>query len=323
MEPLPEVTTKQLLRRVLKEPLVHFLLVGFILFVVFDSLSENAAEAPKRIVVDDDALVAFLQSRSRVFAPESFKARLDSLPAGELERLIDDFVRQEALYREAKALGLHEKDFGVRQRMISQLEFINQGVVSSAIELSDDDLEDYLERNEQRYFEPATITFTHVFLSSERHGDETAQKRAQATLKELNGAPSGNPVPFHVAPAHGDRFLFHQNYVNQDASEVKSHFGNEMQQQLFALQPDDKTWRGPFRSPYGYHLVLVTKQTDLYLPSFEELRRRLEMDAYRARLDEELRQIENSVIRGYSAEIDDALTERLEKEGLEAADEPE
>ena len=89
------------------------------------------------------------------------------------------------------------------------------------------------------------------------------------------------------------------------------------------LQPDDKTWRGPFRSPYGYHLVLVTKQTDVYLPSFEELRRRLEMDAYQARLDEELRQIENSVIRGYSVEIDDALTDRLEKGGLEAADKPE
>ncbi len=312
-----------LLRRILKEPLVHFLLVGFLLFVVFRSLNENAAEAPKRIVVNDDSLVSLLQLRSKVFAPESFEARLDSLPAGELKRLIDDFVRQEALYREAKALGLDEKDFGVRQRMISQLEFINQGVVSSAIELADDDLKDYLERNKQRYYEPPKITFTHVFLGTERRSDEDARQRAQATLNELNGASSGNPVPFHLAPAHGDRFLYGQNYVNQEASEIKSHFGNEMQRQLFALQSDDKTWRGPFRSPYGYHLVLVTKQTNRYLPSFEELRRRLAVDAYREKLDEELRRIESSVVKSYSVELDDALKERLEKEGLEAADKPE
>ena len=306
---------------------MHFLLVGSLLFVVFDSLNENAAEAPKRIVVDDAALLTFLQLRSKAFLPEQFEARLVGLPAGELKRLIDDFVRQEALYREAKALGLDEKDFGVRQRMISQLEFINQGVVSSAIELADDDLEDHLERNKQRYYEPPKITFTHVYFGTERHGDEGARQRSQATLKELNGASSGKPVPFHVAPAHGDRFLYRQNYVNQEASEIKSHFGGEMQRQLFALQPDDKTWRGPFRSSYGYHLVLVTKQTDRYLPSIEELRQRLTVDVYQKKLDEELRRIESSVVESYSVELDDALKERLEadpftEEDLEAADKP-
>ncbi len=306
---------------------MHFLLVGSLLFVVFDSLNENAAEAPKRIVVDDAALLTFLQLRAKAFLPEQFEARLDGLPAGELKRLIDDFVRQEALYREAKALGLDEKDFGVRQRMISQLEFINQGVVSSAIELADDDLEDHLERNKQRYYEPPKITLTHVYFGAERHGDEGARQRAQATLKELNGASSGKPVPFHVAPAHGDRFLYRQNYVNLEASEIKSHFGGEMQQQLFALQPDDKTWRGPFRSSYGYHLVLVTKQTDRYLPSIEELRQRLTVDVYQKKLDEELRRIESSVVESYSVELDDALKERLEadpftEEDLEAADKP-
>ena len=206
--------------------------------------------------------------------------------------------------------------------MISQLEFINQGIVSTAIELADDDLEVYLESNKQRYYEPRTITFTHVFHNAERNGDAAAQQRARATLQELNGASSGNRVPFHEAPAHGDRFLYHQNYVNQEASEIKSHFGSETQQQLFALQPDDKTWRGPFRSPYGYHLVLVTKQTDRYLPSFEELRQRVEMDAYQASFDRELRQIERSVVESYSVELDDALIERL-KGGVEDAEEPE
>jgi len=317
------VTTRQLIRRVVTEPLVHFLLVGSLLFAMFGSSGGESREASKRIVVDDDALVAFLQLRSRTFAPESFEERLDSLPASELGRLIDDFVREEALYREAKALKLDEKDYGARQRIIRQLGFINQGVVSSSIELSEDDLRSYLDRNKQRYHEPPTITFTHVFLGAERSGDSAALQRAKHKLEELNGASNGEPVPFHAATAHGDRFLYRQNYVRQEAGEIKSHFGIEMQQQLFSLQPDDRSWRGPFRSSYGYHLVLLTKQTERHLPGFEELRRRLEADAYRERLDEELRRIEISVVKSYSVELDEVLKGRLEKRSLEATDDPE
>ena len=226
--------------------------------------------------------------------------------------MIDEFVRDEALYREAKALGLDEKDFGVRQRVIRQLEFINQGVVSSAIELTEDDLRKYLEENQEKYREPPTITFTHVFLSTDRPGEETAEQRARTTLQELNGESNGVSVPFHEAPAHGDRFLYSRNYVNKNAGEIKSHFGHEMQERLFALEPNDKAWRGPFQSLYGYHLVLVTKKTESFVPSFQELRDRLQTDAFQKRLDAELSVIERSVIDGYLVSVDHDLKERLD-----------
>ena len=273
-------------------------------------------------MVKDDSLLAFLQFRSKTIAQGSFEARLNSLSAEDLERLIGDFVREEALYREARALGLDKKDFGVRQRMIRQLEFINQGVVSSAIELTDNDLQNYFKRNQERYYEPSTITFTHVFLSTDRHGDEGAEKMAQATLEELNGALSGT-LPIHEAPARGDRFLYRQSYVNREAAEIKSHFGSEMRKQLFALEPDDMIWRGPIRSRYGYHLVLVTKKRERYLPGFQELRKRLEIDAFQARLEEGLQRIESSVVESYFVVVDDELKERLEKGRLEATEKPE
>ncbi len=92
---------KQLLRRALKEPLVHFLLVGFLLFVVFNSFgTDGAAEASKRIVVNGDSLVAFLQLRSKTFAPESFEARFDSLPAQELQN-----AEGTASFQESSSLG--------------------------------------------------------------------------------------------------------------------------------------------------------------------------------------------------------------------------
>ena len=311
MRSVREVTRTPLWRCALQEPLVHFFAVGLLAFVVFDLLSgEDIAEAPNRIVVDHDALAAFLQLRSKAIADDD--TMISQLSPAELKELIDDYVRDEALYREAKALGLDVKDVGVRQRMVRQLEFINRGVVASSIELTDDDLREFLKNNEQRYLEPPSITFTHVFLNAERHGEVVARQRAESLLRELNGAGGGVPVAFHEAPAHGDRFLYHQNYVDREESEIKSHFGPDMGEKLFALTPDDKAWRGQYRSPYGYHLVLVTRRAPPYLPPFEELRRRLESDAYLARLDRDLRRIESKVIKGYSVEIDEALRNRIE-----------
>jgi parvulin-like peptidyl-prolyl isomerase len=91
-----------------------------------------------------------------------------------------------------------------------------------------------------------------------------------------------------------------------------------MQQRIFALHADDNSWHGPFRSPYGYHLVLMAKKTASYLPSLEDLRPRLEMDAHKTRLDLELEQIERAVVNSYSVELDDTIQGRLVKRTSES-----
>lgn len=302
-------------RTLISEPLVHFLLVGGLLFAVFNALgNENEVDTSRRIHVDTGGLLTFFQSRSKTFNPDSFADEFERLPAADLQRRIDDFVRDEALYREARALRLDEKDFGVRQRLIRQLEFINQGVVASSVSLSENDLRAFLDQNPERYEKPAAVTFTHVFLNSEHRESDKAEAKAKELLRLLNGVDSGSPVAFHKAPGHGDRVLFRQNYVNQEADEVKSHFGEQMQQEVFDLQPDSAKWRGPFQSPYGFHLVMLTKKADKYLPGYEELKQKLEIDAYQARLDDELRQLENSVIETYDVVLDPDLQQRLSPE---------
>ena len=94
-------------KRLVKEPLLHFILVGVLLFAAFHVVSkEEPVDSPNRIVVDRDALLTFMQYRSRVFDPGRFEDALDSLPQADLQALIDDYVLEEALYREAKALRL-------------------------------------------------------------------------------------------------------------------------------------------------------------------------------------------------------------------------
>jgi len=303
------------LQRLAREPLVQFLFAGAVLFLVFSLVGrEDEVDATRQIVVDDAALLAFLQFRSKTVSPESFQQQLEQLSPQDLRRAIDEYVRQEALYREAKTLGLDEADYGVRQRIIRQLEFVNEGIVSSTIDLSDEDLKNHLDQDPDRYRVPETITFTHVFFSVDRHGEEAAKQKAHDKLVELAGTDGGAAVPFHQATGHGDRFLYLQNYVKQEAAQVASHFGADMQREIFALEPDDRGWRGPLQSPYGFHLVLVTKRTPAYIPEFEKLRRRLTIDAYQHQLQQQLRQIEDSVIDAYHVKVDDSLKKRLQSQ---------
>ena len=303
------MVTKELLLRVLKEPLLHFFIVGLVLFGFLNSTERSKTDkAAHRIEVNSDSLIRYLEFRAKVIQPEAFADRLEGLSRNELQALIDNFVRDEVLFREARGLGLDKDDFGARQRLIQQLNFINQGVVSSTIKLTEDNLKQFLELNRERYFEPATITFTHVFVNAQQLGPERASEKARALLLELNGSP---PVQFHEAPGYGDRFLYNQNYVAKEASEIRSHFGAEMQSRLFELEPNENEWQGPFNSAYGSHLVLLTKKTERHLPDFQTIKSRLEEDAFQQRLQEELHRIEKSVVDNYTIQLETELENRL------------
>lgn len=296
------------LKRVLKDPLLHFLVVGFVLFAAFELVSRDKQSGDvNRIIVDRDRLLAFMQYRSKVFDADRAKDLLDNLPEEKLQALIDDFVRDEALYREAKALNLDKNDYALRQRLIRQLEFINEGFISANRTLSETDLQRYLDANKDRYTVAPKITFTHVFFSAEKHGDEKSHALALAKLKELNGSQ----VRFHEALSHGDRFLYHRNYVNKAAAEIASHFGSAMQANLLAQDADEKIWRGPFRSLYGFHLVMVTRLTAGYVPPLAEVRQRVMQDAMEARMKKELDRINQSIVDAYEVEVVDVLKRDL------------
>ncbi len=65
------------MKKVLKDPLVHFLALGLGLFVLFDLVaSDEAAYDSKVIDVDRDTLLTFVQYRSRAFEPQAEAARL-------------------------------------------------------------------------------------------------------------------------------------------------------------------------------------------------------------------------------------------------------
>lgn len=290
------------MKRLLGEPLVHFLAIGLGLFVLFDLVApEDAGLDEKTIVVDRSALLTFIQFRSKAFNPDAAAKRLDALSDAELERLVDDYVREEALYREALALGMDQNDYVIKQRLIQSLQFITNGFVSAAVDVSYEDIAEYYEANKDDYYVDPYITFTHVYFSSDHHGREQARKLAEAKLDELNSTN----VPFSESMRHGERFLYNVNYVERTEDFIASHFGPSMAAAVFGLDPDGGRWYGPFESEYGYHLVMLTKRTDGRYPSLEEIADSVREDALRIELDEQNDRAVQAIVDTYGVRMGD------------------
>lgn len=290
------------MKRLLREPLVHFLAIGVGLFVLFDLVApEDSNLDSKTIVVDRDALLTFVQFRSKAFNPDVASARLDALSDAELTMLIDDYVREEALHREALALGMDQNDYVIKQRLIQSLQFITNGFVSAAVDVSDAEIAEYYEAHRDDYYVDSYATFTHVYFSSDRHGRERARQLAQSKLAELNDAP----VPFSESTQHGERFLYNVNYVERTEDFIASHFGRAMAAAVFELEPDAGRWYGPFESAYGQHLVMLTKRIDGLYPPLEEIADAVREDALRIKLDEQNDRAVQAIVDTYDIRMGD------------------
>ena len=266
------------MQKVLRDPLVHFLVLGLALFGLFAWVTRDDASSDDRVIeVDRAALLSHIQYHARAFSPEAASAHLDGMSDSELDRIIDAFVREEALYREALALGMDRTDHVIKHRLVQSIEFITDDLALRTTQVSDDELKTYFEANRERYRIEPTVTFTHVFFNSERHGVEEARNLADDKLAELNR----ERIPFTDAPGHGDRFPYLVNYVERTEDLVASHFGDQLADAVFALDADDANWVGPLASRYGQHLVLLTGRTVERDPELAEVEARVRADAER------------------------------------------
>jgi hypothetical protein len=284
--------------KLVRDPLFHFLLAGVVLFSFATLLSGSSASTQANIVtVDKAALVGFLESRSpnrELVTPED---RIQKMSVKDRQALIAAFVREEALHREAQALGLHEGDFVIRQRLVRKMEYLAEASIETPTGLTDEEARAYFATHETDYQEDASITFTHVFLDANKHGPSTL-KMAEEKLVELRAVS----VEFSDAPKHGDRFLYLVNYVGRTPDYVGSHFGPLIADELFADAPLDQ-WLGPLQSPFGHHLFLVTKRSSVRRPSYEEVRARVERDLQLSLFQDQRKMAIQEIIDNYTIEV--------------------
>lgn len=279
---------KNFLKSVLREPLLHFMLVGAALFLAFEWAGNDDATPENEIRVDQAALVQFLTYREPRLTVDSARTALTTMTDAQREALIEEYVRDEVLFRQARSIGLDPYDYTGRRRLIAQLDYINRGFIEATLTISDEELREFFLANSERYLVPAKITFTHVYFSSDSLG-KNAKAAALLQLGELNR----DGVPFHAGPSWGDVFLYHKNYVAREAEEIASHFGRAFADAIFEQEPSE-LWTGPIESTYGYHVVMVSSRRPGYSPPLAEVRQRvledLSVESMRIELEAHYRQ---------------------------------
>ncbi len=261
-----------MIAKLLKDPLLHFTLVGAALFAAYEltGSSDEQLDA-STIVVDPEALLTFIQYRSKAFNTEQANLRLDQMPLQERDQLVRDYVREEALFREAQALGMSDNDYIIRRRSVQKLEFIAQGVAEQVVSVDAEQAEAWFDQHRQDYYEEPSYTFTHVFIKD--RGQDTPEQ-ANALLDQLEQEQVG----FSEATRFGDRFLYHRNYVERTPDFIASHFGEEFKQALSNLKPDREHWQGPIASSHGQHLVMLSESRPGRVPEFAEIQSRVTQD---------------------------------------------
>jgi len=289
------------MKRLLTDPLFHFILLGAALFGVWNYLHPGRADDdPNTIRVDRAALLEFIQLRMRAFDDADAQARLASFSPEALADVVSAYVREEALYRSAQALGLGADDYVIKQRLVQKMEYMAEGMAGEPAIPSDTVLCDFYQRHQEEYIEPAQISFTHVFFSASRHGEEKAAELAADALIELNL----RHVPLTGATGFGERFPYQVNYVERTRDDVAGHFGPEMTDGLFKLEPNGGQWHGVYTSSFGKHLVLLTKSVSARVPEFTEVRSQVLQDFRAEQLREHKAGFIKRIIGEYRIDLD-------------------
>jgi hypothetical protein len=276
-----------MLRRLSREPLVHFLAVGGLLFAVYAVMNPPVADDSSRRIVVDAATIARLQSE--------FASQWQRPPNRvELATLVDDHVRQEILYREAVALGLDRTDRVVRQRLAHSMEQLALMGVEASGAPQEAELRAYLAANPAAFAEPAMVSFSHVFVNPDVRG-RRALDDARALLDGLTASGSVGPA------LAGDPWQGRSRYDGMTRHEAARLFGRQFAERLFELPPG--SWQGPVESGLGLHLVLVTESVPAQVPPFEEIALAVRSAYLEHRQRERRSVVLAEMRRGYEIEI--------------------
>jgi hypothetical protein len=245
------------LKRWLREPLLHFLVAGLLLFAVYRVLHRGPGQGGNlnRIELTEDDL----RQMSIAWVAQG---RLAPTPE-QMRNLVESRVREEILYREALVLGLDKEDTIVKRRMAQKMEFLAEDV-SDLREPTTEELKTWFEKNAGRFALPARATFRHLYFSPDRRGEHTHGDAARA-LQQLAGKPADSPA----AVALADPFMFQDYYGDRSPEQLATQFGPQFAQALFQLTPG--SWQGPIESGYGWHVVWVDSITPARVPAFEEV----------------------------------------------------
>ena len=254
--------------KIIKEPLVHFLILGFLVFVWFENCNSSVFnDEDDTIVVSKEQLITLMQYQSKAFQPSYFDQQYIAMSDDERQELIDNYITEEVLYRESRKYNLDENDYIIKRRLIQKINFLYDNMIEDGIGIPEDSLRAYFEKQSQNYKKEGNYSFSHVFIHSNSPDNEKQLQQATSLLIKLNS----EKIDANKGTQFGDRFLYHKNYIDRDLEFIKSHFGDVFGSELSLLEVDNSKWKGPINSDHGYHLVLLLKKETERFETYDEV----------------------------------------------------
>jgi hypothetical protein len=271
------------LRRLLREPLLHFLLLGGLMFAVFGRGNSDAGGADRQIVVSgadiDRLAAAFLRTWHRPPDPN------------ELQAQIQDYIREEVLYRAALQLGLDKDDSIIRRRLRQKMEFLFEDTVSPPTEA---ELHAYFQSHIEKFRTAPLISFRQVFVST-RRGDAAEPDARRILANLVTNAPG--------AADEADSLLLGEAFSRTPLDRIAALLGDDFARGL--AHAGLAHWVGPLRSAYGLHLVLVTALEPAAMPPFEQVRPAVEREWFAERRSEAQAAQYQALLAGYRVTVQD------------------
>jgi peptidyl-prolyl cis-trans isomerase C len=240
--------------RLLKEPFVHFVLIGALLFALYRANEEpRAAEGGENRIVIDQQDYDHLK--------ELWKIRWKREPApSDIRALLDRHLRQEVFYREALRMNLDHNDEIIKKRLSQKMEAVANDLSTLTQPPTDERLKAFFHDHADFFKLPRAYQLQQVlFLSSE----EEVEARMEETLAALR---DGGEIP----PDRRNKAALANDWPLTSVNDLGNAFGGDFTRSLDDLPAG--TWGGPIRSGYGWHLVFIETRQDSVLPDFEAVR---------------------------------------------------
>lgn len=267
------------IRRLLREPLVHFLIAGAAIFAVLGWRSEPADPSSRTIHLTREDQARLSVNFAQVMGRPPTETELDAV--------IERWLREEVLYREALRLGLDDGDAVVRKRLAQKMEIIAASA-ADAEKPNDETLDKWLKTHPERFAQDMKLTFDHLYF--------TSRSRAVVAKTLLGGGADWTRL--------GDPASLPASFQGASRAVVASELGDDFAQALGRIAVV-KEWQGPLESAFGWHLVRLTKRDPGVLPPLAAIRQRVEDDwraeTARVRQDRAYRELR----RAYSVRIDE------------------
>lgn len=273
----------ELLKKAIREPLLHFLVIGTGLFFLYSFMNGPEVGKANRIVVSQAQMELLAENFSRTWMrPPSDK---------EMEGLIDGYLRDQVFSREAIALGLDQGDNVIKRRLRQKMEFIFEDA-AALVDPTDEELTLFMQQHEEGFRIKPQLSFQQVYLSYDKHDDIGAD--AEKLLVRLRA---------HENPEQlGDSTMLAKDFKQISQTDIQRRFGDQFAQQVVALPQG--VWSGPITSGFGLHLVRVSEKVEGRMPELAEVKEAVKRDWLVERRRELKEATYTELLKGYEVVIE-------------------